>query len=220
MAIAFLQGATSSSDLTTYTFSSQNLGTAAGDRVIIACIGGRSVGSLVSASIGGVSADIRGQTTNSSNTVAIVTAAVPSGTTGDVVFEWSEDGIRAAIALYRATALATAVPFDIHTSIATDPTAALNVPAGGFGIAVSWAGFSAGTTSWTGLTEDYDVSVETSGGNFSSAHDSFVSAQSGLTVTANSSLDTGSVGVFASWAATSSIVVPRMIHHMRMQGVA
>lgn len=123
-------------------------------------------------------------------------------------------------ALYRATALATAVPFDIHTSIATDPTAALNVPAGGFGIAVSWAGFSAGTTSWTGLTEDYDVSVETSGGNFSSAHDSFVSAQSGLTVTANSSLDTGSVGVFASWAATSSIVVPRMIHHMRMQGVA
>lgn len=78
-----------------HTFSGFDIGTAAADRVVVAVIGwGFSVGSTISGvTIGGVSASAAGSPANasSSNRVAIYYAVVPTGTTADVVVDFSTD---------------------------------------------------------------------------------------------------------------------------------
>ena len=118
MAFAHLQTTVDASDLTTYTFSSQNLGTAAPDRHIIVGVAARKGGSattISSVTVGGVSATIVDQYSNSdsnSNISGIAIASVPTGTTGDIVVTFGAQMVRAVIAVYRATNLSSATEFD------------------------------------------------------------------------------------------------------------
>lgn len=204
MDISYLQTDTSTSDLTTYTFSSQNLGTADAGRYIVVCVSARNTaGSLTvsSVSVGGVSASSITQITNSGsnhNVAAIAICAVPSGTTGDIVVTFAAGALRCVVNAYRLVDIDSATPSDTVTSIANDPTGALDVPAGGAAIGVSNSGTGATATSWTGITEDYDAVTESM--EVSSAHDLFVSEQSGLTILADITSPSNSAGVFASWA--------------------
>lgn len=210
MEFAFLQAAADTANATIYTFSSQNLGTADAARYIIIAIQARgtTAGLTVSSvTIGGVAATISVQRTNSTsnyNVAALVIAAVPTGTTGDVVVTLSVEALRSAIKMYRAVGINSATASDTDSSVATHPTCALDVPAGGFAIGcacVAQGGGAAATTTWTGIAEDSDVVVET---NFTttSASQTFVAAQTGLTLTSTFSAVDGPspVGVFASWA--------------------
>jgi hypothetical protein len=211
MAFTYLQSATSTADTNAYTFSSQSLGDAASDRYIIVSAVARKAGAtftLSSITIGGVSATIVRQVTNTvtnSNAAAIVIANVPTGTTGDVVVTWSTTVLRCAIGMWRATGLTSATEHDASTSTAADPTYAIDVPAGGFAIA---AGLTAAATTavWTGLTEKFDSTLETFV-TYTGASDEFATTQTNLTVTMDFGSANESAGVFASWAVGSSVSV-------------
>lgn len=205
----FLQATNDTSDSTTYTFASQNLGTAATDRVIVVGIGARKAGAattISSVTIGGVSATII-QVSNSdtnSDIAGIAYATVPTGTTGDIVVTFGSGMVRCAIQAYRAVGLASTTPYDSGTSTASDPTFNLDIPVG-FAVATALSNSESSCT-WTGLTEDHDNTLETYV-TVTSASDEFVSEETGRTITADfATSGTTPVGVFAAWeyAAGSS----------------
>lgn len=172
MALSFLQTAGDATDLTTYTFSSQNLGATASDRFIICAITGRSsdgsARTLSSATIGGVTATINCQINNSGSMSAIVAASVPTGTTGDVVLVFSSTMTDANIALYRATGLSSATAIDTGTSSADPGTDTLTIKSGGVLVGIATDDDGTHTCTWTGLTENYD-SATAGGRDFSGA---------------------------------------------------
>lgn len=207
MALSYLQQASSTSDLNSYTFSSQNLGAASADRYIIVSIQTRDSGTgaktINSVTVGGVSATItvqkQGVDAATNSTVAgLAIALVPSGTTGDVVVTFSEVVLRCSIALYAATGLTSATPTDTGSSNASNPTYDIDVAAGGFAIgAISDANGT--SVVWTGITENFDTTVET----FllvSGAAATFATQQTNLTLTATiTGTADNPAGVFASW---------------------
>lgn len=209
MALTPLQSANSTADATTYTFSTQNLGTTSSDRYIIVSVHGRKAGAsttISSVTVGGVSASVVGQVTNfisNTDVVGLFIALVPTGATGDVVVTFGAGMVRAAIGMWAATGIPSATASQVLTSTATpSPSGNLDIPANGFAIAAGVNG-SSGLTTWTGLTEKFDASVPDTGNMvYTGASDEFVSAQSGLTITAafNASFATECAGVFASWA--------------------
>lgn len=201
-AFAYLQSNESTANAASYTFSSENIGAAASGRVVIVGFAARAqfATSLTvsSATIGGVTAsfiEVQSAGTNS-DICGFIYAAVPTGTTGDVVINLSRTVLRCGIETYRAEDI-TFAPHDSGTSTATDPTFNLDIPVG-FAIGMS-AHAGNGSTTWTGLTEDDDNVVE-SGLTFSCASDEFVSTETGRTITANSTLTIDPAGAFASWA--------------------
>lgn len=199
---SFLQSAVSTSDLTTYTFSSQNFGDAASDRYIVVAITSRSVsgGTISSVTIGGVSASIDVQVTNSSSnyTVSgIAKALVPTGTSGDIVITFGAEQLRAGIGVYRLLGISS-TPTDTGTSTADDPTTNLDIAAGGYAIGVAYT-VEAATASWTNLTERYDEALEGAVSRQSGASASFESEQTSLAITCNFTASLNSAGVFVSY---------------------
>ena len=200
--IAFLQAANSDANAAEYTFSAQNLGTAAADRQIIVVTTARKVGAVttVSMTIGGVSAtqvQLISAGANA-NHVAIFIANVPTGATGDIVVTWGATMVRSAIMAYGGYDFVSATPTDGGTSTAAAPTFAIDVVAGGFAIGGATTEADTSTT-WTGITEDADASVE-AGLTYTSASDDFATTQTNLALTATF-LDEGGdeAGAFSSW---------------------
>ena len=186
MAIGYLQTAGSATDLTTYTFSSQNLGEAAFDRTIICAVSGRtqdgtSSGNVISSvTIGGVSATIAVQGQNSGNTQGIAIASVPTGTTGDVVVVFAETMTNAEVSLYRCTGISTTV-YDSGTSTASVGTYDLDIPANGVAVAMMKNDDGSQTATWAGLVETYDEQ-DTTGNDISGSAAEFSTTQTNLTV--------------------------------------
>lgn len=209
MAYAYLQTTQDTSDQSTYTFSSQNFGTASSDRYIIIGIAARKAGAattISSVTIGGVSATIVAEYSNSdtnSNISALAIANVPTGTTGDVVVVFGATMVRCVITAWSATNLSSATPHDTLTNGSADPTGTIDVPAGGFAVATALSN-SVGTVTWTGLTEHSDITLETFV-TVSDASDEFETAQTNMTVTANFSTS-GSTPVMsvASWGVATN----------------
>ena len=182
----------SESDLTTYTFSTQALGDADPGRHIIVACSGESIsgGSAVSSiTIAGITATILKQKSFNvggvDETTAIAIAAVPTGTTGDVVIVFSAGMVRGFASVFRmvggsATAHATA---EVATGTTDPPTLTIAVPGNGGCVACVGYFATSGTTTWTGLTEAYDNLQGTA--TFSSAYANFTAAQAPLTVTAD-----------------------------------
>lgn len=206
--VTYLQHTGDAGDLTTYTFAATNLGAASGGRFIIAAIGARATGSTAltvsSVTIGGVTATQIVQAENSptnANLAAIYMAAVPIGTTGDVVVTLSRAAVRCSIDLWSATGISTTA-HDTDSSTADPSTATLDTLGAGVLVAVSVsAGASPPTFTWTNATERYDgliVAAEGTGGAVSVADT--VTTAGTLAVTADGSAATVEpVAVFASW---------------------
>lgn len=205
--ISFIGSASSNTDLSVYTFSAQSLGAAASDRKIIVGIGWSSATAqtLSSVTIGGVTATIIGQiesSGSSSGPSALVIAAVPTGATGDVVVTLSGGVQRLGIGIFRvvglvsSTAHATATD---DTAVSGVVTTTLNVPANG--IVVAMAGSVDGASwSWTaGPVEDFDIDLESAAAAISGAHQTYVAAQTPLTVTATCGTGSRSSLFVASW---------------------
>jgi hypothetical protein len=210
----FLQAAASTADAARYNFPAQNLGTPSATRRIIVGVGTRDTltndKTILSVTVGGVAATVveQFQSDNSGDGAAclagLAIAAVPTGTTGDVVVVFSEPMLRAAISVYAVHDLASETPAATATSDAAAPTATLDVPAGGFVIGVSFVGLQA-TVTWKGLTRDVlnNSSLETAA--WSSASDTFDTAQTGRVMTATwNGLIKDPAGVWAVWPTAAS----------------
>src|SRR5262245_21099897 len=128
--IEFLDEAQDATNATVYTFASFPLGTAAATRRIFVLVAWQGTGSLSSVTVAGVTASNHVQAVPGNVNIAIVSAAVPSGTSGSVVVTVSSTSGRCGIAAWRVTDLRDATPTgtDASQSVTSD-TLTVNAPA-------------------------------------------------------------------------------------------
>lgn len=159
----------------TYTFSAVSFGAPELGRYMVAAIAMRddnSSGQTNSVTIGGVSATrvvSLAKTFGSSNAVdaSIWIAAVPTGTSGDVVATMQTTSGSCGLALYRLTGIASptaAATASNSTGGATSLDVSLNTLNRGMAIGIS-AVSSTQALGWSGLTEDVETQVQTGGIN-------------------------------------------------------
>lgn len=189
---AFLQGSQTNTDGTSFTFSSQNFGTADANRKIIAAVFLRSPSlyDLTGITIGGASATIDKYTRYDSAGVwyvAIASASVPTGTSGDVVVNMSNSTSSCAIALYRA--VGTLAVSDTDSVTGTTLSVTLTVPTNGVVIGISGK-TAVSTASWSGLTEDWEGSQD--------------SARTGSAASASVPAGDAALAVTVTWSPTSA----------------
>jgi hypothetical protein len=168
LVIEYLTAAVNATDLTTYTFSTQSLGTAAADRKIVLGIStrGSAQRSISSVTIGGVTATVLATQSfggSTFNRMALYVADVPTGATGDVVVTFSGSVLRCGVGLWKVTGANSAQLAHDVGAVTGDPSSkTLVVPANGGVIAYSFAadGTAPRTVTWTNATERFDAAVE------------------------------------------------------------
>lgn len=164
--VAFVAATASSSDLTTYTFSSHAIGTASATRYIVVGVSVRaSTTSALTSSVtvGGNSATkIKelNNTTNNCCSASLHIIAVASGTTADIVVTHSRSAIATGIGVWAVYDVSSATPTD-SASTTSDSSGNLNCDTT-IGDVIIGCAVSAGTptTTWTGATEDYDQAMD------------------------------------------------------------
>jgi hypothetical protein len=207
--VGFLQYTEITTNLTTYNFATVNFGAAdATRRIVIAVHWGAALNrTLNSASIGGVGATTHIDALASASTrVAIISALVPTGTSGTVSLTFSGACAQCAIGTYRALNETSASPTDtandltVASGLVTDT---INVPTNGW--VVAGASFEVGgatTTTWTGVTETYDIVAGDSGIIFKTGgSQTGLSSQTGRTISAQNTDTSAPAGalVAVSW---------------------
>ncbi len=179
--------ATDDGNLSEYEYLAESFGAAAADRLILVGVDARAsasgaYGSLpTGVTIGGVTATmlVEKNQVDGANSLgeAIWGAAVPTGTSGAVVVTYGGGQLRSTCSVYRVVG-AVLTPFDTASdggALGARATT-IDVEAGGIIIGsycVQPPG--AGTGTWTGLTEDYEGTVEFLG--TTAASDEFASAE-------------------------------------------
>jgi hypothetical protein len=166
--VSFLQGAEQLNAGVADTFSAQAIGAASADRTVYAVLHWRGTLNAVlsSASIGGVGATIHAQDAAEYVTldegVAIFSAAVPTGTTADVVVTHDASIGRRYLALYHVLLQTGAVDDADNLNFAAQAgtgTLTLTTVAGGALIAGYTQGHSGSADgTWTNANEQYDIS--------------------------------------------------------------
>lgn len=181
--IAFVANAADGTDLTTYSFAGQNLGTASADRYIVAAFAHRAgagtpTGSTVT--IGGVGATFLAGVSNGTGRCELWIALVPTGTTGTISITWSAGVARCVMGAWALTSLQSSTPTATYSSIASPMSVSANIAAGGVALAMGFANVSA-TATWAGLNENFD-NTTADGCIGSGASQAFATAQTGLTI--------------------------------------
>lgn len=206
---SYLTNATSPADETNYSFGSLSFGAAAADRYLVGAVGALQTASgaisLSSATIGGVSTTIVVQINhvgNGSVVAALCIALVPTGTSGTVTVNWSDEMTSCGVALYRITGLGSPTPQDTgsdNTPSSGLVDVSLSTPSNGCLIAMSQQR-NGSTVTFSGADEDVDVDEKT--GEYLGVGSVFpTTAETPRTVTiqsADSSPD-AMAGVSASW---------------------
>lgn len=202
LAFDYVTGATNSANQNSYTFSAQSLGTADSARIVIVGVASRqgTAGITISSlTVAGVSASqlVSNVGTPDSSITAIWAAAVPTGTTGDVVVTFSSGTqVSCHIGIWRMLR-SSSTAFDTGGGIGNNPSDTINIPAGGAACAVAYSAGASPTTTWTGLTERFDNVVDTQTGTGASS--SFSTTQTGLTVQATFTSNGFEAMSVASW---------------------
>lgn len=183
-AVPFAFTATTSSvtNATTYTFSAVDIGAADTNRMVVVAIATSSNASstrtVSSATIGGVSATVNVQVSAAAasfRSAHIISAVVPTGTTGDVVITMSGTMARMAIAVYRSIPGST-TPVNTNTvgggssAGVTSRSLSLNVSNGGFYVMAAAggtaAGLSASSSGADAPAEDMDTTTSENNGAY------------------------------------------------------
>jgi len=219
VAYSFTDSELQQGDETTFTFSSMDLGAADGSRIIVVTVsaGFSNVhGTISSATIGGVSATIICQGDNQDGgtssidtaTSGIVAAAVPTGTSGNVVITLSRS-INAAdrgvgIGVYRLTGPGVVAADETGTTAVSNNCGSgvaislnENTKDGGAVIACSCGNSNLGEEVWTGVTENFRSSGDIPVG--SSAGIATTSDESPRTITCTTSSYCRQSGAVAVW---------------------
>ena len=175
MEFDFLQNSASGTDTDVYTFATQNLGTAAANRYILVSVAARTLAgsALSSITVAGETASLAvNHAPGNGSIAAIGVAAVPSGTTGDIVLTFNGTMRRAGYAAYRITGLSSVTPNSTDTGSSDPDTLTVTVPDPGFAVAIaSDATDGSATYTWSGLGvfEDFDAVLEAANANYSGA---------------------------------------------------
>ena len=181
--IAHTATAANSSASSSYTFSSQAFGSANSARRIIVVVGHAGSNRTISSmTIGGVSAAniVSNETVNSAD-AHMYSAAVPSGTSGNVVINFNTTENRCGIGVFSMIGAASSATTTKSATNTASNSQTLTVPAGGVAIAYA-LGSQFNTYTFGGVTERFDTGIAASythGG----ACLAFENAQSPLTVT-------------------------------------
>lgn len=194
-----------------YSFASAAIGTAAADRVVFILVtwasGNTTPVTISSATIGGVAATVHAQVTAVASDAigsAILSAAVPTGTTATIAITLSGSGGSIDVGVLAVTGLSSQTP---HAS-ATATTSAgacsnsVNVPEGGFVLACANFNDDLSGVTWVGATERYDeTNTDGSAERVTGASVASLTAQTGRTVSATSANTGSNVGCMsvASW---------------------
>lgn len=198
--ITALGSASDPSNASSSLFEGQPLGAVDDYRRSIVVIWFRAASSrtLSSITLGGEAMSLIGTaaiSTSGGNTTLVAFYGLNTGfgttlaaaTTADVVATYSGGVDRSAIANYRCIKAGTGLhATDDAVSLDDPPSASIDCEAGG-AILGAYGGQSSDspTVAWTNLTEDFESLIELR--VFSTAHDEFASAQSGLSITATPS---------------------------------
>jgi hypothetical protein len=149
------------------------LGTPASDRRVFVLVGikpGGTYRALSSATIGGVAATIHGQTADTTYkyNVALISAAVPAGTTGTVVLNFSGSGSgNVYLASYAVSGLSSAVAVDFDAKSytpaqqAVTQTSTIEVSAGGIALFGACVSVSDVDLVLSGVTENFEQVIDT-----------------------------------------------------------
>lgn len=145
-----------------YTLTDVPIGPAATDRILILAVMTRNATYATSVTVGGISATGDNVYTGGNTgdwRVEHWRAAVPTGTTADVVVTWS-GGVTAGtgVAVYSITGYTVAVA-DAGYSTSLTPSTTVTATSGGLIIATAGYSINAGATcAWTGVNEDFEGS--------------------------------------------------------------
>lgn len=190
------------SGISSYTFSSQSIGSDAdGEFLVIVTCGfnaGTTVNDLTDLAVGGTSADLEVATSSTPTDMRIFTIAAPAGSTADIVLTAGGNNTTYGIGVYRLNAEGK-TPNDTDTvagSSAVDMV--LSVPKNGAALAGRFQ-INGAVTTWTGLTEDFDFDTR-SNEWFSGAHANGLGEDATYDISVNATNPDGGSMVAASWA--------------------
>lgn len=159
--LQYITNVSSASDLTTYTFSSTSIGTAASDRYIIVSASLRSsaVRTFSSVTLGGSAMAQLVATDGAQTCIGIWGLHYPTGTTADIAVTMSGGAGRCATGVWAVYGLNSLTPIDTSTSSASPMVLDVNTTPG---CVVIGAAYTAGTTgeTFSGISEDFDAVVE------------------------------------------------------------
>lgn len=179
--VTFTDSSVNSGSATTYTFSSQAIGTASADRVVVVGTSGGAgnTNPVSSMTIGGVSAVKAIGIVNNTGT-EIWYATVTSGTTASVVVNWGGTKNRCGIGVWALTGV-TGVG---ATNTSTSSTATLTVSGRTKDIVLAvYGGKDHASVTFTGLTEDYDEDISGAGSQYQAGGSKKLTATGSNTIT-------------------------------------
>lgn len=202
--VSYLGNTASVSNNTTYTFSGESLGVAASSREIFVAVswnGGVALRTLSSATIGGISATIQVQDGVSNGTTlslgaAIISAAVPTGTTGNIVCTFSGSGnTMCDIGKFRVVSKTAiiATAHDAPTTSNSVATTSVNINVGTNGALIAaYNNSDTGNVTWGNITKQYEGDFTVAGGHYSGALTTGLSSQVGRNITTSQNTSGGS----------------------------
>lgn len=216
LSLSYTTSVTDVTDLTTYTFSSVDIGAAADDRLVIVSVhvesGVLGARTIQSASIGGNAASIAIEGTESGSggvTTAIIYRRVTTGTTADISVTLSGSAVRMAIGVWRMTGQLTDAPQSATSTSAVSGTGLsvnVTVPANGGAIAAQTNGLEDTVMTWTGVTERYDMAVSPEFTHVSGGDHTTSARESGYTISTSHANSTQEIVlVAASWAGRGTV---------------
>lgn len=197
----------SASDLTTYSFTGCNFGSARSDRLIAVVIQARAspVASrtLSSITIGGVTGTVHVENTISGVPCVIASALVPTGTSGTVSLTWSAGMGGVSISLYSMYNLSSNTPNGSwsNTWSSGNCSTAVAVKSNGILLAATTVGGTNAVT-YTTITKDWDFQFTIDSGvvrTTAGGSATISSSNSSLSITATCSGNTAGVLSVAAW---------------------
>lgn len=195
--------AVDTSNASTYTFTSQSIGTAAVGRYVVVGVALGFTGSptISGVTIAGVAATAIGTAAVTGNTlVQLWGAQVDTGTSGSIVVTTSGGSpLDCGIGVWSIYDLLSQTPTDTGTSTASPSTDTLTTVEGGVALAITLNAGTLATYTWTGLTENFDATVEAGNAISYSGASVAVVGVSSIAVTATRTAGTLSVMVTAAF---------------------
>lgn len=201
--LTFLGSDTDSVDRTSYNFTSFNFGTAQSDRLIVVAYSGSRGGvvGLSSSTIGGISAAPIGEVTTIFGSayvvVGLVAAVVPTGTSGTINIRYTNTAAKCGIGAWALMNLTSSTVAETtgNLSLGGSMDLSLNTQIGD--LIVGSAYVNAITSfSWTGLTEDFDGTIDSNGRQTGASAIASTAATPRTISVSNSS---NAIGISALW---------------------
>lgn len=200
--VSYRANYSNTSDLSTYTFTSCDIGTDTNRSIVVVAVHATrgSSFSVSSVTIGGVSAT-QVNSSGSSLITSVWYAAGVTGTTGNIVVTMSGATTRCLIGVYALYNLRSNTPVDSDTTFSISGTSlsrTINTRLDGVIIGAGSSSSSGRTYTWTGATENYDTVIEAAA-SFSAAS---ATTSSNSVTTVSYTIAGGAAGityVLASW---------------------